>query len=55
MILIDWRIGTPEETVPAKVRDQRARATFWTMSPMWAGNFSFTRSQLRRPLSVFFH
>jgi hypothetical protein len=37
------------------VRDQRATAVFWTMSPMWIGRRSFTRSHVARPRSVFFH
>src|SRR5215208_5417862 len=32
---IAWRIGTPEETIPENVRDQRARAIFWTTSPIF--------------------
>ena len=53
-IWIACRIGTPEETVPEKVRDQRASATFWTTSPTFAGMRSLKRSQARRPRSVFF-
>ena len=44
MILIDCRIGTPEATVPAKVRDQRASATFWTTSPILNGILSLIAS-----------
>ena len=55
MILIDWRIGTPEATVPENVRDQRARDTFLTMSPMWKGMRSLIRSHWTRPRSVLFH
>ena len=39
-ILTAWRIGTPAEIVPEKTRDQRAIATFWTTSPIFAGSFS---------------
>ena len=49
-----WRIGTPELTAPEKVRAQRAKATFWTTSPIFAGRRSLKRSQSRRPLSVRF-
>src|SRR5204863_9337588 len=38
---------------PERVRDQRAIATFWTMSPMWAGSRTLTRSHEARPRSVF--
>jgi hypothetical protein len=55
VILIDCRIGTPEATVPENVRDQRARETFLTMSPMWKGMRSLIRSRYTRPRSVFFH
>ena len=53
--LIDWSIGTPEETEPAKVRDQRASATFWITSPILNGSFSLKRSHIAWPRSVFFH
>ena len=55
MILIDCRIGTPEATVPEKVRDQRASATFCTTSPILKGMRSLTASHCSRPRSVFFH
>ena len=35
--------------MPAKVRDQRASATLWTMSPMWAGKRSFILSHCMPP------
>ena len=53
--LIACSIGTPDETAPEKVRDQRANATFCTTSPIFAGSFSVKRSQARWPASVFFH
>ncbi len=53
--LIAWSIGTPEETDPAKVRDQRASATFWITSPILNGIFNLKRSQSSWPRSVFFH
>ena len=52
--LIAWSIGTPAETEPAKVRDQRARATFWMTSPIFAGRRRVKRSQTDFPLSVRF-
>ena len=54
MSLIACSIGTPAETEPEKVRDQRARATFWTTSPILNGIRSLARSQTSRPRSVFF-
>src|SRR3954453_22680780 len=55
VILIDWRRGTPEATVPAKVRDQRASAAFWITSPILKGIFSLSLSHCGRPHSLFFH
>ena len=48
-------IGTPAAIRPEKVREKRARATFWTMSPIFIGNFSLSRSHCMRPRSGFFH
>ena len=53
--LIACSIGTPAETEPAKVRDQRASATFWITSPILNGIRSLNRSQISLPPSVFFH
>ena len=53
--LIACSIGTPAETEPAKVRDQRASATFWITSPILNGSRSLIRSQSSWPRSVFFH
>ena len=53
--LIACSIGTPEETAPEKVRDQRASATFWITSPILDGSLSLKRSQSSWPRSVFFH
>ena len=47
-------IGTPAAIRPEKVREKRARATFWTMSPIFIGNFSLIRSHCMRPRSEFF-
>ena len=52
--LIACSIGTPAETEPEKVRDQRARATFWITSPILAGNRSMNLSQTSFPPSVRF-
>ena len=48
-------IGTPAAIRPENVREKRASATFWTMSPIFIGNFSFSRSHCIRPRSVLFH
>src|SRR5215204_7368347 len=53
--LIDWSIGTPAETDPEKVRDQRASATFWITSPILKGTRSRKRSHDSLPRGVFFH
>src|SRR5262249_35306631 len=53
--LIDCSIGTPEETEPEKVRDQRASATFWTTSPILKGRRRVKRCHISLPFSVFFH
>ncbi|MEJ7716476.1 MAG: hypothetical protein WKF31_00380 [Thermoleophilaceae bacterium] len=37
-------IGTPAATRAEKVREKRASATFWTMSPIFHGIFSLKRS-----------
>ena len=47
-------IGTPAAIRPEKVREKRASATFWTMSPIFIGNFSLRRSHCMRPRSEFF-
>ena len=48
-------IGTPAAIRAEKVREKRASATFCTMSPIFIGNFSFSRSHCMRPRSEFFH
>ena len=53
--LIACSIGTPAETEPEKVRDQRASATFWITSPILNGIRRMMRSQVSLPRSVFFH
>src|SRR6188472_2054823 len=53
--LIDCSIGTPEETEPEKVRDQRASATFWITSPTLNGRRKVNRCHTSLPFSVFFH
>src|SRR3954454_13012019 len=55
VISIAWSIGTPAEIRPEKVRDQRARATFWTTSPILAGMRSLNASHWARPASDDFH
>ena len=52
VIWIACRIGTPALTEPEKVRDQRAKAIFWTTSPILNGILSFIRSVTARPCSV---
>src|SRR4029077_16905169 len=47
-------IGTPEETEPEKVRDQRASATFWITSPILNGRRRVKRAHWSLPRSVFF-
>src|SRR3954454_10630976 len=47
-------IGTPAAIRPEKVREKRARQTFWTMSPIFIGNFSFSRSHCSWPFFDFF-
>src|SRR3954467_13908993 len=47
-------IGTPAVTSDDRVRDQRASAIFWAISPIFSGNFSLRRSHCERPLSVIF-
>src|SRR4051794_39425968 len=47
-------IGTPEDTAPEKVRDQRARATFCTTSPILNGMCKVNLPQMSLPRSVFF-
>ena len=42
-------IGTPAAIRPENVREKRASATFWTMSPIFIGNFSFRRSHCISP------
>src|SRR2546430_11656311 len=44
-----WRIGTPALTSADRVRYQRARATFWTTSPIRNGIRSRKRSHWGRP------
>src|SRR3954470_2124519 len=52
--LIASSIGTPAVTSEDSVRDQRARAIFWTMSPIFIGVRSRIRSHWARPLAVAF-
>ena len=47
--------GTPAETSAESVRDQRASATFWTMSPIFIGTRRRKRSHCGRPHSERFH
>ena len=47
-------IGTPAAIRPEKVREKRASATFWTMPPIFIGNFSLRRSHCTRPRSLRF-
>ena len=54
VISIASSIGTPAAIRPEKVREKRASATFCTMSPIFIGNFSFSRSHWTRPVSEFF-
>src|SRR3954447_23897466 len=42
-------IGTPAEYSAANVRDQRARAIFWTVWPILKGNLRRIRSHWGRP------
>src|SRR3954462_5091850 len=49
VISIACMIGTPAEKSAAKVRDQRASAIFWTVTPILNGNFRRTRSHCGRP------
>src|ERR1700730_10984736 len=46
-----WRIGTPAVVSADNVRDQRARATFCTTSPIFIGIRSLNASQCGRPHS----
>ena len=55
MISIASSIGTPAAIRAEKVREKRASATFWTMSPIFNGTFSLKRSHCIRPRSVLFH
>ena len=48
-------IGTPAVVSDASVRAQRARATFWTISPILAGALRRMRSQTGRPALEAFH
>src|SRR3954452_22364044 len=43
-------IGTPAEYSAANVRDQRASAIFWTVTPILNGNFSRIWSHCGRPI-----
>src|SRR3954449_11335520 len=47
--------GTPALTSALSVRDQRASATFWTMSPIFIGTRSRNASHWPRPRYVLFH
>ena len=47
--------GTPAPISAENVRDQRARATFWKMSPILNGMRSRKRCHMLRPRVVFFH
>ena len=49
------RIGTPEDTSAENDRDQRARAIFWTVSPIFIGTRSLNASHWGLPQSDFFH
>src|SRR5688572_18863437 len=48
-------IGTPAEYSAAKVRDQRARAIFWTVTPILKGMRRRTWSHWGRPQDDDFH
>ena len=52
---IACRSGTPAPMSAENVRDQRASATFWKMSPILNGMRSRKRCHRPRPLGVFFH
>ena len=54
MISIASSIGTPAATRPEKVREKRASATFWTMSPIFIGIFSLNVSHCTLPRSELF-
>ena len=54
VISIASSIGTPAAIRPEKVREKRASATFWTMSPIFNGNLSLRRSHCSRPRVAFF-
>src|SRR3954452_24966955 len=53
--LIASSIGTPAVTSDESVRDQRARATFCTISPIFIGVRRRSWSHWRRPVSERFH
>ena len=55
MISIACSSGTPAPIRAENVRDQRARATLWKISPILNGTRSRKRCQIERPLGVFFH
>ena len=52
---IAWSIGTPAPISAEKVREKRARATFWTRPPIFQGIRSLKRSHCSRPRADFFH
>src|SRR3954453_17628853 len=52
--LIASSIGTPAVTSDDSVRDQRASAIFWTMSPIFIGVRRRRRSHWARPFAVAF-
>src|SRR3954470_11482759 len=52
---IACRIGTPAEYRAEKVRDQRASAIFWTVSPSFIGSFIRKASHWGRPQDEVFH
>src|SRR4051812_47766719 len=55
VISMAWRIGTPAVVRAERVRDQRASATFWTMSPILNGIRSRKASHWGRPFSDLRH